>query len=303
MTEVTPDTRAEAQLVQAGPKRIGVSGWFAIILRVLQRTKSSGISLIAAGVAFYALFAAFPAIAAIMALAGLFTEPERVVSQLQEFTDFLPEDAGSILIKQANAVAGSSDEGLSLTLWLGVGFAVYLSTRATASIIHGLNIAFQADEDRGFFAYWVTVVLLTTAILFSASLLLLLLVGLPTFLAFVPLDLGTEQIIRSARWIAVMLVFMAGLASLYHWGPAGHRPHRRWFSAGAVLAVVLWVAGSYGFAIYVSNFGNYNETFGSLGGVIILLTWLWLSGFIVLLGALLDAEIEREQGRHEPEDL
>lgn len=282
---------------------MSLRGWGAVIWHVARRIGQDQLGLVAAGVAFYALLAVFPAIAALTALAGLFTEAEAVVVQLQSFTQFLPDEAALILLNQANKVAGSSDRGLSLALFLGVGFSIYLSTRATTSLIYGLNIAFEEQESRGFVLFWVTVILLTATLLFGAVTLALLLVGLPTALAFIPVDVGTEQILIASRWILVAVVVIAGMSILYRWGPARGSAHWRWLTPGTVVSSLFWFLGTIGFTIYVANFGNYNQTFGSLGGVIILLTWLWLSAFIVLLGALLDAEVNAQLKVSEAETL
>jgi membrane protein len=276
------------------PASIPLRGWLDIAYRVVIRVVPDQFGLIAAGVAFYMLLAIFPAIAALMALAGLFTDPASVVVQLQNFTRLLPDQAALILLNQAQLVAGTSDEGLSLTLWLGVGFSLYLSTRATTSLIHGLNVAYEEREKRSFVRFWLAVILLTAALLFGGVLLVLLLVGLPTLLAFLPLDFETERLLKGLRWAVMAIVLMVGLAGLYRWGPSRRRARWRWLSPGVVIAAALWFAGSLAFTLYVANFANYNQSFGSLGGVIVLLTWLWLSAFIVLLGALLDAEIEAQ---------
>ena len=282
---------------------MSLRSWGAVIWHVARRIGQDQLGLVAAGVAFYALLAVFPAIAALTALAGLFTEAEAVVVQLQSFTQFLPDEAALILLNQANKVAGSSDRGLSLALFLGVGFSIYLSTRATTSLIYGLNIAFEEQESRGFILFWVTVILLTATLLFGAVTLALLLVGLPTALAFIPVDVGTEQILTASRWILVAVVVIAGMSILYRWGPARGSAHWRWLTPGTLVSSLFWFLGTIGFTIYVANFGNYNQTFGSLGGVIILLTWLWLSAFIVLLGALLDAEVNAQLKVSEAETL
>ena len=279
------------------PTRISVRGWARVLLRSGARVFPDQIGLIAAGVAFYALLAAFPAIAALTALAGLFIEPADVVTQLEEFAGFLPDDAALILISEVNKVAASSNQGLSLALILGVGFAIYLSTRATTSLIHGLNVAFQVSERRGFFAYWGTVICLTMSLLFGVASLLVLLVGLPATLAFVPVDAWTEQILAVSRWVLVACVVLLGLSVLFRWGPSVNTARWRWLTPGSLLSTVLWFFGTVGFSVYVANFGNYNQTFGSLGGVIVLLTWLWLSAFVVLLGAVLDAEVGKQYRR------
>lgn len=276
------------------PTRIPLRGWLDVLFRVVRRILPSQIGLIAAGVAFYMLLAAFPAIAALMALAGLVTDPASVVAQLQVVTELLPDQAALILLNQAQMVSGASSDGLSLTVIVGVGFAVYLSTRGTTSLIHGLNIAYEETEKRGFFRFWGMVILMTVAGLIGLFVMLLLLVGVPAALAYVPLTFETEKLIESIRWALIAIVVTIGLAMLYRWGPSRRSAKWRWLTPGAALAGLLWFAGSYGFSLYVANFGNYNQTFGSLGGVIVLLTWLWLSAYVVLLGALFDAEIEAQ---------
>lgn len=281
----------------------GMEQRLRILWAVTTRVGSSQIGVIAAGVAFYSLLAVFPAIAAIVALAGLFIAPEAVVAQFETVTRFVPEEAASILINEASDVAGAEDEGLTLAMVLGVAFAIYLTTRATTALIHGLNRARASRETRGFVQYWSTVVLLTASLVVGAALMFVLLVATPTILAFVPEEIvpgSTAEAVRAARWVVLTLLVMLGLAVLYRFGPAdaheGGAPGGRgwrWLTPGSALAAVLWVAGSFGFSLYVAHFGNYNASFGSLAGVIILLTWFWLSAFVVLLGALLDAEIAR----------
>ncbi|QMU57376.1 MAG: hypothetical protein GKR98_03635 [Boseongicola sp.] len=155
--------------------------------RILQRSVADKLGLIAAGVAFYAFLAAFPAIAALVALAGLFTDPDAVVRQLENVTELIPQQAAQLLVGEAAKVASAPDQSLTLTVLFGLIVAVYLSTRAAASLIHGLNVALGLKENRGFLRYWLVVIGLTVALLFGTVVMLVLMVGLPTVLAFVPL--------------------------------------------------------------------------------------------------------------------
>ncbi len=248
------------------------------------------IGVIAAGIAFYALLSVFPAIAAVVALAGRVIEPEAVVAHFETVTRFVPEEAARILIDEAAKVAATGDEGLSLAFALGIGLAIYLSTRATTALIHGLNVANDVEETRGFLSYWATVLLLTTALVLGGAVMFVLLVVTPTILAFVPEEVvrgSTATLVRVVRWGVLVAVLLLGLALVYRFGPAMARGWR-WLTPGALLAASCWVAGSYGFSLYVTYFADYNASFGSLGGVIILLTWLWLSAYVVILGAMLD---------------
>jgi membrane protein len=272
-------------------------GWLDILVRVALRIFPDQFGLIAAGVAFYTLSAIFPAIAAMIALGGLFTDPVKVVVQLEGITRLVPTEAASILLDQAEALAGSPSEGLTIAIVVGIGFALYLITRSVTSLIHGLNIAYEEVEKRSFLRFWGTVIALTIFTLFGAVIILMLLVVLPTILAFIPIELATERILTASRWALLAIVFIGAQSVLYRWGPSRRNAKWRWLTPGAGVAGILWFLGSMGFAAYVSNFANYNQTFGSLGGVIILMTWLWLTAFIVLLGALLDAEIEAQTAR------
>lgn len=281
-----------------------VRKWHIVAGRIIWRSFADRIGLIAAGIAFYALLAIFPAIAALVALAGLFTDQGGVVEQLASVAEVLPDQAAAILLDQANKVAGASDQGLTLTLTLGVFFAIYLSTRATTGLMHGLNVAHQCKDDRGIITYWSTVILLTFGTMLAALLMSLLLVGLPTALAFLPLEQFTERALDVTRWAIVALVLLAGMAFVFRFGPADAQRRWVWFSPGIFLAVSLWFAASFAFAAYVENFGRYNETFGSLGGVIVLLTWLWISAFIVLMAAIVDSEFGGQSAsKSEPHEV
>lgn len=151
------------------------------------------------------------------------------------------------------------------------------------------------EETRGFFLRLAVEVVLTAALMFGGLLMLGLLVVLPAVLSFIPLGGNAGLLIEVARWAVVAVLFVIGLAALYRFGPSRRGAMWLVFTPGAALAALLWFAGSVGFSFYVGNFASYNETFGSLGGVVILLTWLWLSAFIVLIGATLDAEIAAER--------
>lgn len=281
----------------------------SILWSVARRVGPSQIGVIAAGIAFYSLLAVFPAIAAVIALAGLVIEPDAVVTQLETITRFVPEAAASILIGEASKVAGASNDGLSLAFALGIFFAIYLSTRATTALIHGLNVVHRRVENRSFVRFWATVFLLTASLVFGVAMMFVLLVVTPTVLAFIPEDIvpiETADLVRGARWGVVGALLIFGFSVLYRFGPTdrmgrngpARRPWR-WLTPGSALAAVLWFLGSFGFSLYVSHFADYSASFGSLGGVVILLTWLWLSAFVVLLGALLDAEVRR--GKQEGE--
>ncbi|WP_334064323.1 YihY/virulence factor BrkB family protein [Limimaricola cinnabarinus] len=291
---------AHAKTPDAHPGDINKPGWFATLKRVYSEIGDDHVSLIAAGCAFYGLLAIFPGIVAAMAIAGLFFDPSTVVNQLQSLSAFLPQQAAEIVLGQAQEVAGSEQGGLGLAAVFGILVAIYSASKGVQSLMEGLNVAFEAEETRGLIAFNVQKLLLTLGMILGFLLIIAVAALLPVVLGILPLGQTTELIINIVRW-PILLVFVAlGLAILYRYGPDRGDKKWRWITPGAGLACLLWLVGSVAFAFYVRNFGGYNETFGALGGVIVLLMWLWLSAFIVLMGAEFDSEMER-QAKHDPQ--
>lgn len=278
---------------QAAPTDLQKDGWIAVAKRTWAEGTEDHINLIAAGCAFYGLMAIFPGIVAVMALAGFFIDPETIVDQANTLAGIMPQQAAEIVIDQARSVAGGDSSGLTIAAILGLLTAFYSATAGMRSLMEGLNVAFDITEPRGFFHGLVVRAVLTLGLIVGFLLIVGVLLILPLVLTFVLPGGLSEVIMTWLRWPIVLLIVIGGLAILYQFGP--NREHRawRWITPGAVVATLIWAAGSLAFTYYVSNFGNYNETFGALGGVIVLLLWLWLSAYIVLFGAELDSEMER----------
>ncbi len=291
---------AERHDTSAHPADISATGWWATLKRVWSEIGADHVSLIAAGCAFYGLLAIFPGIVAAMAIAGLFFDPNTVVNQLQDLAALLPQEAAEIVIGQATEVAGSAEGGLGLAAVFGIAVALYSASKGVQSLMEGLNVAFEAEETRGLVALNVQKMLLTIGMVLGFLLIIAVAAGLPAVLRFLPLGAATETLITILRWPLMLMLLAIGLAVLYRFGPSRGEKRWRWITPGAALACLLWLLGSIAFAFYVRSFGGYNETFGALGGVIVLLMWLWLSAFIVLLGAEFDSEMER-QAKHHPE--
>jgi membrane protein len=274
--------------------RRGGVGWMKLAVNLYKEMSEDRIGLIAAGIAFYGLLAIFPGIVAVMAIAGLAFDPAGVVTQLEGLADVLPDEAAAIVIDQAVAVAGSEQGGLGLAAIFGLLIAFYSASNGISSMIQGLNVAFEVRETRGFVQFYGTVFALTLGTIVGFLLIVGLLAVLPAVLAFLNLGATGDLLLRLARWPLLLAILALGLALLYRYGPNRGPVPWHWITPGAIAACILWLIGTVAFTIYVANFGSYNETFGALGGVIILLTWLWLSAFIILMGAELDDEIERQ---------
>lgn len=287
------DAAAGAKPQSSG--RTGGRGWWTLLRNTYREMGADHVGLIAAGIAFYSLTAIFPGIVVLMAIAGLVMDPAAVQQQLQGLSQFLPQEAAAVVLDQAVSLAGSQEGGLGLAAILGFLIALYSASKAVQALIEGLNVAFEVEEKRGFVRLYLVTFGLTLGIIAGFLLVVALLALVPAVLAFLRLGGVGEFIASALRWPVVVAVVIAGLALLYRFAPSRGDVPWRWLTPGAVAATALWLLGSVAFTVYVANFGSYNETFGALGGVVVLLTWLWLSSFIVLMGAELDSELERQE--------
>ena len=276
------------------PKQIPKTGWKDIGFRIKDEISADHVSLVAAGVAFYGLLALFPAITAAMALAGLLTEPQGIVQQLEQIGQLMPQQAADIITNQAAKVAGSNQGGLGLAAILGILLALYSASKGMAALIEGMNVAYDEQEERGFIKLNLLKFGLTLFLIVGFLLGIAATMVLPALMGNLGLGPGVQWLARIASYLVLVLLTIFGLAVLYRYGPDRDDPEWNWVTPGAALATLLWILGSIAFAVYVGNFANYNATFGSLGGVIVLLIWLWLSSFIVLLGAEIDSEMEAQ---------
>jgi membrane protein len=275
------------------PSRIPRAGWRDILLRTKNEIGEDHISLIAAGVAFYALLALFPAIAAMIAIWGLAFDPQQIGRQIEALSGILPQQAAAIVTDQARQVAGGGG-GLSLAAAAGIVFALYSASKGTKALIEGLNVTYDEEEKRGFIRLNLLALALTLGVILAMIVAIGLIIVVPALLGNLGLGSLVQGLIGLLRWPILFLGALLVLAVLYRYAPSRAAARWRWVSWGAAVATVVWVIGSIAFSIYVSNFGSYNETYGSLGAVIILLMWFWLSSFVVLLGAEVNAEMEHQ---------
>ncbi|WP_068308686.1 YihY/virulence factor BrkB family protein [Aliiruegeria sabulilitoris] len=260
------------------------------------------IGLIAAGVAFYGLLAIFPAITSIVTLWGFFADPEIVEQQLASYQQVMPEEAYRILSSQVNSIASGPKEVLGWATAISIGAALWASRAGTAALIGGLNAAYQMPPRSGL--RHVAVALLLTLILVGVALVAMAaVVIMPVVLSFLPLGPFAGLAVGALRWLIGIGVVLLGIGLLYRLGPNRNGTRSRLLSPGSILAVLLWALVSVGFSRYLENFANYNEVYGSLGAVIAMLMWFYLSAFVVLLGGLVNAEWEclAPQGAAAPE--
>jgi membrane protein len=279
----------------ARPTEIPARGWLDIVKRTQKEVKTDNVTLTAAGVAFYSMLAIFPALIAVVTIYGLVAEPADVQRQVSSFAENMPPGAGDLLTDQLDRIVRTRQRSLSIALVISLAAALWSASAGIQALIKGLNIAYDEQETRGFVKLRGLALLLTIGGIVVVLGAIALIAVLPAVLSRMGLGRAGELAISIGRWPALVVLVAVALAVLYRLGPDRANPRFRWVSWGAVAAVVLWVAISAGFSYYVSNFGKYGQTYGSLGAVIVLL--LWLSALAALIGAELDAEIERQTAR------
>ena len=294
MTETNKTSERLRGRDATSPTDIPQVGWKDILLRTKAELADDHVSVIAAGVAFFGLLAIFPAIAALIAVAGLIADPTMIVTQIDAWTAGLPADAATIFRTQAEELASAPDQSLGWAAALSILLAIYGAAKGMKTLMEGMNVAYDEQETRGFVRLNAVALILTVLLIVGLLVAIGFLVIVPVWLEAVGLGDIAETIVIISRWLLLTAIAIIGLSLLYRYGPSREEPQWRWATPGSTLAVFIWIVGSLGFSWYVGRFGSYNETYGALGGVIVLLTWLWLSAYIVLLGAELNSEIEHQ---------
>ena len=291
--ERVADTEADRGRKAESPTEIPAKGWWDIGKRVLQEFGNDRVLLVAAGVTFYAILALFPAIGALVSIYGLIADPGTINDQLASLQGILPSGALDIVGEQVKRIAAKGGGTLGFTAAFGILLSIWSANGGMKAIFDALNIVYDEKEKRNFIWLNLRSLSFTAGALLFVVLALVGIVVVPAALAF--LNLGSmEWVIALARWPILLLVVLGSLALLYRYGPSRDTAQWRWVTWGSAVAAFLWIAVSALFSWYVSSFGNYNETYGSLGAVIGFMTWIWISTTIVLLGAELNAEMEHQ---------
>ena len=278
----------------SAPREIPARGWRDILWRVKERISADNLSIISSGVAFYALLSIFPALIALVGVYGLVFDPRQVQEHLGTLTAVLPGEAANLIGQQLSEVASMERTSLGVGSIVALLLALWTASAGMRTLMNALNVAYHEKETRGTVKLYATSLLLTLGAVLGAIAAIITVVAIPAILGFLNLGEGLANLLAYGRWPALAFLVLLGLAIVYRYGPDREKPQWRWVSWGAVTATVLWIIASVLFSVYVSQFGNYNKTYGSLGDVIILMTWFLLTAYIFLIGAELNAETERQ---------
>jgi membrane protein len=254
------------------------------------------LGLLAAGLAFFAFLALTPLIAATVMIYGLVGNVDTVSRQMEKLTDVLPPEAAHVLESQLVQIVSTSSGVTGLALVIALFFAIFGGMRAASGMVSALNIVNDEHETRGMIMLTLRQIGLTLAAVLIA------LTGVLSGGVFAWLQMqtsvylggATQTLFKLLTWGASIALGTAGFAMIMRYGPDRRPAQWRWLLPGAVLATLLWIGISFGFSLYVAYISDYNATYGSLSAIVVFLMWLYLSAYGVLLGALLNAEIERQ---------
>lgn len=276
------------------PTEIPLPGWKDVLYRVYRSIAEDRILLTAAGVTFYILLALVPTLTAFVAIYGLFNDRSTVLRHVELLAGIVPPGALEIINDQLTRLTAESSDTLGLTLLFSLAIALWSSSNGVKAMFEAMNVAYHERERRSFFRLNGVALLFTLGGAFAALLVIAVVLVMPVLIRFVPGGAGLEWLVRVAAYLAMLVVISCSLAALYRWGPSREEAKWRWITPGAMLSVVTLGVASILFSWYVANFTNNNATYGSLGAVIGLMTWLWISVTLVIAGAEINSEIEHQ---------
>jgi membrane protein len=276
------------------PAHIPAAGWLQIGRRVVREVRQDHLSLIAAGMAFFALLATFPALTLLVAIYGLLADPTTIQEQISVLRPLLPRNAFDLIADQLESLLASPTSTHGLGVVVGLLLLLWGSASGIQTLIKAVNLAYDEEETRSYFRLRALALALTLGALVFLLVSLSGLALLPTLLASLGLDDATTELLMMVRWPLLGVVFLGSLAVVYRLAPDRRAPKWRWVTLGSVAALIVWLAGSGLFSLYVRTFGRYSDTYGALGAAIVLLLWFYLSAFAILLGAEINAETEHQ---------
>ena len=286
------DALAAARDRAGSPFSFSLPQWKSLIIRLYKAIGADQVSLLAAVVSFYALFALFPGLGAATWLFAQLADPNSIQQQANNLRDVVPAEAYKLIEQQLVALTSKNSPGFSAAGVISLLVALYSARLAASSMIQALDVIYKVEETRGFIKTNAIATLFTFVAIGVFLLAIAVLVVLPSLFSFIRFPPLVENLIRYLRWPVLAALAVSALALTYRFGPNRKKVRWRWITWGSITATVIWLIASFGFSWYVSAFGAYDRVYGSLGAVVILLFWFWLTAFSALLGAELDRLIE-----------
>ncbi|GGD30679.1 YihY/virulence factor BrkB family protein [Croceicoccus pelagius] len=286
---------------KGSPTGLSPKDWISVIKGGWARAAEHNMGLIAAGVAFYLFLAMVPLLGAVVMMYGLLADPATVARHVAELSDTLPASAAEIIRGQLESLVEGSDKSKGIGLLVSLALALFGARNGAGSMIIALNVAFGCPEGRGFVGKNLVALAITVG---GAVAAVVMFAGMGAFSALQALVAPDNAIValvgQLVTWVVLIVAMASAIALLFRYGPACETPPLRWLSPGSILAAVMAALLTLAFSFYVSNFGSYNATYGALGGVVVLLTWLWLTSYVILIGAEADVALMERADTPDP---
>jgi membrane protein len=272
----------------------GTAGVRAVASQLSPRVRQHNLTLVAAGVAFYAFLAFVPALVAFISIYGLVADPSDVARQVQDVASALPKEVQDFLVFQLTSITNANRAGVSITLVIAIVLALWSASGGMAALITGVHVAHEHDEPTSFAIRRGKALLLTLGAIVFLGVVIFVIAALPPLLSNAGLGSAGRVVFGVVRWPILAVVMAIGVGLLYRLAlkdsPQG------WLGVvtpGAVVATIGWLLVSALFAVYTANFSSYSRTYGALASIVVVLLWLWLSSLFVLLGAEVDGARQR----------
>lgn len=297
-TKPNSETKMDRGRQAQSPWQMPLAAWKDVAIRTWRESSDDDVGLVAAGVAFYGFLGLVPMLGAIVLTYGLVAEPQTVIDHMQSMTAVLPADVAKLVAEQLMNAVQTSGEKKGLGLVAALAIALWGARNAAGSIVKALNIAYEEEEKRGF----IKVTLLALAMTVGAVVVALFAMGAVAVLGFLHHFFPDTSPVAIVAWKILSYVLLAfaaagAVATLYRYGPSREEAKWTWITPGSLFAAIAWVLLTLSFGFYVANFGNYDATYGSLGAIVVLLTWMYLSSYVLLFGAELNSELEHQTAR------
>ncbi len=294
---MSDDTGGDRGRDAEAPQDIPAKGLRDVFWRVVKAIMADRVTLIAAGVTYFMLLSLFPALGALVALYGFVADPTAIMAHIGFLAGVFPPGSFDLIMNQLTSLTQQATSTRSLAFFGGSLVAIWSANSGMKALFDAMNVAYQEDEKRSL----VRLNLLSLGFTFCALVVAMILIAaigvLPAVLKYLWLDDWQEFLARLARWPFIILVFGCGISMIYRYGPSREEAKIKWLSWGVVFSTVLWLVASVVFSFYLENFANYNATYGTLGALIGLMVWVWISVVILIVGAEINAELEHQTRR------
>jgi membrane protein len=291
-----PEDRARGRAADT-PTEVPAAGWRDITIRTLKEAKADGVPLLAAGVAFFGLLALAPGLTAAAGIYGLVADPATAGHRVNDLLGAAPSEVRELVASQLEGIVSAPDRQAGIAAVVGVLLALWSASSGMQHLLGALNTAYDEDETRGFVRLRATSLVLTVAAIAFLALTVGVIAAGPALLADTSLGDVTRVVFSILRWPVLAAAMVGALAVLYRYGADRDDPKWRWAAPGSIVATVAWLVGSALFSLYTANFGKYDETYGSLGAIVVVMLWLFLTAYVVVLGAEINAEAERQTAK------